>query len=60
MSYDLSARTLYSMQQEIKDLIDRKTAAIEGKFAGNDANESEAIASGLETVFLLFYSKIIQ
>ena len=51
MSFDLSARTLYSMQQEIKDLIERKAAIIEGKFAGNNASEAEAIASDLEGVF---------
>ena len=52
MSIDLSAHALYSMQQEIKDLIERKTAAIEGRFAGNDSKESETITSSLETVKL--------
>ena len=50
MSIDLNAKILYNIQQEIKDLIKRDTAHVEGKFSSTDEQEQKQTTVNVESV----------
>lgn len=52
MSYDLSAKILYEMQREIKELIKRGTAKVEGMFSSLDTQQQEETTNIVESVLL--------